>query len=109
MLKWKKARIFTSAALYTNALKPVSFHSFILQDQNSTLQPGLKHILKSHSLLKKLTSQDPVEWPVTKVVLSNRSEDDSLIEIKAALVNIQGVFHAPLKAKDPDLTSVLEL
>ena len=37
---------------------------------------GIKHILKSHSLLKKLTSQTPVEWPVTKVVLSKLKDEN---------------------------------
>ena len=37
---------------------------------------GIKHILKSHSSLKKLTSQNPVKWPVTKVVLSTLKDEN---------------------------------
>ena len=37
---------------------------------------GIKHILKSHSSLKKLTSQNPVEWPITKVVLSKLKDEN---------------------------------
>ena len=51
-------------ALYMDALKPASLLSLTLHD-NDIVQ-GIKHILKSHSSLKKLcvTSQNSVEWPV---------------------------------------------
>lgn len=53
------------SALYTDALKPVSLLSLTVQDDDVDIIQGIKHILKSHSSLKKLSSQNPVEWPVT--------------------------------------------
>ena len=64
------------AALYTDALKPASLLSLTLQDDDIDIVQGIKHILKSHSSLKKLTSQNPVEWPVTKVVLSKLKDEN---------------------------------
>ena len=37
---------------------------------------GIKNILKSHTSLKKLISQDMVKWPVTKVVLSKLKDEN---------------------------------
>ena len=76
LLKWREARIIIGAALYTYALKPVSLLSLTLQDDTINFAAGLKHISKSHSSLEKLTSQDPVEWPVTKVVLSKLKDEN---------------------------------
>ena len=64
------------SALYTDALKPASLLSLTLQDDDINIVQGIKHILKSHSSLMKLTSQDPVEWPVTKVVLSRLKDEN---------------------------------
>ena len=64
------------SALYTDALKPASLLSLTLQDDDINRVQGIKHILKSHSSLKKLTSQNPVEWPVTKVVLSRLKDEN---------------------------------
>lgn len=58
------------SAVYTDVLKPASLLSLTLQDDNINIVQGINHILKSHSSLQKLTSQNPVEWPVTKVVSS---------------------------------------
>lgn len=63
-------------ALYTDALKPASLLSLTLQDDDINIVQGIKHILKSHSSLKKTTSQNPVEWPVTKVVLSKLKHEN---------------------------------
>ena len=65
-----------SSALYTDALKPASLLSLTLQDDDIDIIQGIKHILKSHSSLKKLTSQNPAEWPVTKVVLSRLKDEN---------------------------------
>ena len=59
------------SAMYTDALNPASLLSLTLQDDDIDVVQGIKNILKSHTSLKKLTSQDVVNWPVTKVVLSN--------------------------------------
>ena len=67
LLRWREARMIVGAALYTDALKPASFLSLTLQDD---IVQGLKSILKAHSSLKKLSSLDPGEWPVLKMVLS---------------------------------------
>ena len=64
------------SALYTDALKPASLLSPTLQDDDIDIVQGIKHILKSHSSLKKLTSQNPAEWPVTKVVLSRLKDEN---------------------------------
>ena len=58
------------AALCTNALKPAYFRSLTLLDVDVDIIKCIKHILKTQSLLKKLTSENPVEWLVTNVVLN---------------------------------------
>ena len=76
LLKWREARMIIGSALYTDAIKPASLLSLTLQDDDINVVQGIKHILKSHSSLKKLTSQNPVEWPVTKVVLSRLKDEN---------------------------------
>ena len=63
-------------ALYSDALKPAPLISLTLQGVDINIVQGIKHILKSHRSLKKLTSQNPVEWPVTKVVLSRLKDQN---------------------------------
>ena len=70
LLKWRQARIIIGCDLYTDVLKPVSLLSLTLQDDHINVVQGIKYILQSHSSLKKLTSQDPIQWPTTKVVFS---------------------------------------
>ena len=65
-----------ASALYTDALKPASLLSLTLQDDDMYIVQGIQHILKSHSSLKKLTSQNSFEWPVTKVVLSKLKDEN---------------------------------
>ena len=64
------------SALYTDALKPASLLSLTLQDDDIDVVQGIKNILKSHTSLKKLTSKDMVEWPVTKVVLTKFQDEN---------------------------------
>ena len=64
------------SALYTDALKPATFLSLTLQEDDINIVQGIKHILKAHSSLQKLTSQNPVEWPVTKVVLIKLKDEN---------------------------------
>ena len=42
------------------------------------IQPwqSIKYILQSHSSLKKLTSQDPIQWPTTKAVFSRLKDEN---------------------------------
>ncbi len=49
---------------------PFSVLYLTRQGDHINIVQGIKHILQSHSSLKKLSSQNPVEWPVTKVFLS---------------------------------------
>ncbi len=65
------------SALYTDARKPISLLSLTLQDDVDVVR-GIKHILKSHSSLKKLSSE---EWAVTKVVLRMCTKEQSYIII----------------------------
>jgi len=67
-LKWKQARMIIGCALYVDVLKPASLLSLTLQDDNIDVAQGIKSILKSHTSLSKLTAQDVVERPVTKLV-----------------------------------------
>ena len=76
LLKWRDARVIIGSALYTDALKPASLLSLTLQGDDVNIVQGIKHILKAHSSLKKLTSVNPVEWPVTKVVLSKLKDEN---------------------------------
>ena len=46
------------SALYTDALKLDSLLNITLQDDSLNNVQGIKHILKSHISLKKLTSLD---------------------------------------------------
>jgi len=64
------------SALYTDVLKPASLLSLTLQDDEIDVAHGISHILKSHTSLKKLTTQNPAEWPVTKWVLSKLSDEN---------------------------------
>lgn len=57
------------SALYADALKPASLISLNLQDDSVDIVQGIKYVLKSQGS-QKLPSQNPEEWPVTKVVLS---------------------------------------
>ena len=74
LLKWREAKIVVGSAMYTDALKPASLLSLTLQGDDIDIVQGIKHILKCHSSLKILTSQNPVEWPLTKVVLSRLND-----------------------------------
>lgn len=53
LLKWREARMIIGSALYTDALKPASLLSLTLQDDDINIVQGIKHILKSHSSLKR--------------------------------------------------------
>ena len=64
------------SALYTDTLKLASLLSLTLQDDNISVVQGIKNILKSHTSLKKLTLQDVMEWPVTRVVLSKLKDEN---------------------------------
>ena len=76
LLKWRQARIIIGCGLYTDALKPVSLLSLTLQDDHINVVQGIKYILQSHSSLKKLTSQDPIQWPTTKAVFSRLKDEN---------------------------------
>ena len=56
--------------LYTDALKPASLLSLTLQDDEINVAQGI-----SHTSLKKLSTQNPAEWPVMKVVLSKLGDE----------------------------------
>ena len=75
LLKWREARILFGSALYVDILKPASLLSLTLQSNDIDIVQGIKHILKSHSTLQKLSSQQPLEWPVTKLVLSRLRDE----------------------------------
>ena len=49
------------AAFYTDALKPASLLSLTLQGDEIDMVQSISNILKSHSSLNKLTTQNPVE------------------------------------------------
>ena len=63
------------SVLYVDMLKPASLLSLTLQGNNLDIVQGIKHILESHSSLQKLSSKNPLEWPVTKVVLSRLKDE----------------------------------
>ena len=62
LLKWRQARMIIGSAMYTDALNPASLLSLTLQDDDIDVVQGIKNILKFHTSLKKLTSQDVVMW-----------------------------------------------
>ena len=62
------------SALYSDALKPASLLSLTLHNEINIVQ-DIKHILKAHSSLQ-LTSVNPVEKAVTKVILSRLKDEN---------------------------------
>ena len=64
------------AALYTYAVKPASLLSLTLQEDEIDMVQDISNILKSHSSLNKLTTQNLVEWSVTKVKLSKMNDEN---------------------------------
>ena len=57
LLKWRQARMIIGSAMYTDALNPAYLLSLTLQDDDINVVQGIRNILKSHTSLKKLTSQ----------------------------------------------------
>jgi len=76
LLKWRDGRILMGCALYTDILQSPLFLSLSLQGDNVDIVHGLRHIVKSHQSLKKLSLQDPFHWPTVKVVRSKIVNED---------------------------------
>ena len=76
LLKWRDGRILMGCAFYTDILQSPSFLSLSLQGDNLNIVHGLRHVLKSHQSLKKLSLQDPLQWPTVKVVCSKIVDED---------------------------------
>ena len=76
-----------------------------MQDDDVDVIHGIKHILKSHSSLKKLSSQKPEEWAVTKVFLSRlKDEHGGKVYQGAELCHFSdGIIKS---CKDHDLSSL---
>ena len=117
VLKWRNARMIIGSALYVDVLKPVSLLSLTLQDDQINIVQGIKQILKSHSSLKRLTSKNPAEWPVTKVVLSKvRDENGGKVyqgsELRrftdTTITTCQNEAIADLKSLDNEMRARLE-
>lgn len=88
-----ETRMIIGSALYTHALKPASSSALHYNMTNINVVQGIKHILKSHSSLKKLTSQYPFEWPVTKVVLSRIRKKNGGKVYQVQCTSFQGCHH----------------
>lgn len=73
--KWSDCRILIACALYIEVLKPPSILSLALQGSSIDIVLAIKQILKTASALKSLTSQDPLQWPVAKLVLDRIKGD----------------------------------
>ncbi len=76
LLRWREGRMLLGCALYVDVLRPASYLSLTLQSDSIDVVMGIKHILKSIRSLKKLRSQDPLEWPTAKLVCSRITEED---------------------------------
>jgi len=76
LLKWRQAWMIIGCTLYIDALKPASLLSLSLQNDDIDVVQGIKNIVKSHTSLEKLTSQDVVDWPVSKMVLSKLENEN---------------------------------
>jgi len=76
LLKWRQARMIIGSTLYTDALKSASLLSLSLENDDIDVVQGIKSILKPHTSLKKLTSQDVVDWPMSKMVLSKLQDEN---------------------------------
>ena len=76
LLKWREGRMLLGCALYVDVLKPPSLLSLALQGDSIDVVLGIKHILKSSHSLKKLSSQDPLQWPTAKLLCSRIKEED---------------------------------
>ena len=77
LLKWKQSKILLGCAMYIDILQSPSILSLTLQDDNIDVALGIKSLLKSHSTLKKLSMQDPLQWSSTTSVISKFADDDS--------------------------------
>lgn len=74
--RWRDDQVYLGCALYVDILQPPSFLSLILQNDSLDIVQGIQHILKSHQLLKKLVSQDPLQWSSVKLVSRKIIEKD---------------------------------
>ena len=63
--------------MYIDILQSPSILSLTLQDDNIDVALGIKSLLKSHSTLKKLSMQDPLQWSSTASLISKFSNDGS--------------------------------
>lgn len=74
--KWRDGQVLLGCALYVDILQAPSFLSLTLQNDSLDIVQGIQHILKSHQSLKKLVSQDPLQWPTVKLVSKKILEKD---------------------------------
>ena len=77
LLKWRQSKILLGCAMYIDILQSPSILSLTLQDDNIDVALGIKSLLKSHSTLKKLSMQDPLQWSSTASLISKFSNDGS--------------------------------
>ena len=63
--------------MYMDILQSPSILSLTLQDDDIDVALGIKSLLKSHSTLKKLSMQDPLQWSSTASLISKFSNDSS--------------------------------
>ena len=77
LLKWRQSKILFGCAMYIDILQSPSILSLTLQDDNIDVALGIKSLFKSHSTLKKLSMQDPLQWSSTASPISKFSNDGS--------------------------------
>ena len=64
--------------MYFDALKPLSLVRLALQeDTRVDIVQGIKHILKSVSMLRALVQQDPLQWTTVKLVIYKITTNES--------------------------------
>ena len=68
-------RIILGCAMYIDILKAPSLLSLSLQGCELDTVLGIKNILKSITALKSLARQDPLEWPIVKLLLGRMKDE----------------------------------
>lgn len=72
--RWAQGKILIGCAMYIDVLKAPSLLSLSLQDSETDLISGIKHILKATQMLHSLRGTDVQEWPAVTTILAGITE-----------------------------------
>ena len=75
--RWTQGKILIGCALYIDVLKAPSQLSLPLQENETDVISGIKHILKAMQTFQLLRRRDPQEWPTFTTVLATMTEKEN--------------------------------